>query len=71
MQTSLNNYEIRHLLNKNIRNYPNPWEKKPEPAPLPPAAPKPHPFLYNPAEDVERFKPYVDNLKQPSELDMQ
>jgi hypothetical protein len=71
MQHSLNNFEIRHLISKNIRNYPNPWEKKDDPAPAAPEAPKPHPFLYNPAEDYDRFKPYVDELRKPTELEMQ
>ena len=71
METSLNNYEIRHLLYKNIRNYPDPFHNKKEPAPVIPEPNRPHPFLYNPAEDPERFRPYVEQLRQLSELEMQ
>jgi hypothetical protein len=60
MQHSLNNFEIRHLLHKNIRNYPNPWEVKADDPPPPPEPLQPHPFRYNPAEDIERYKPYID-----------
>lgn len=67
MQDSLNNYEIRHLINKNIRNYPNPYEIK-APVPIIPKPERtPHPFLYNPAEDLERFKGW----KNAPNLDMQ
>ncbi len=27
---------------------------------------KPHPFIYNPAEDHERFKEWTDEFKQPN-----
>jgi hypothetical protein len=36
MQESLNNFEIRHLVNRNIRNYPNPFEVAAPPPPPPP-----------------------------------
>ena len=35
MQDSLNNFEIRHLINKNIKNYPNPFEIAAPPPPPP------------------------------------
>ncbi len=35
MQESLNNFEIRHLINKNIKNYPNPFDPGPPPPPPP------------------------------------
>jgi hypothetical protein len=55
MQSSLNNFEIKHLIYKNIRNYPNPFEVHVPPPPPPNPEDelkyKPHPFIYNPAED--------------------
>ncbi|KAM3144800.1 hypothetical protein pb186bvf_003109 [Paramecium bursaria] len=67
MQGSLNQYEIKHLVNKNIKNYPSPPpfltedQKKLLDQQKRQAEQYPHPFIYNPAEDLNRYS----LVKQP------
>ncbi|CAK94777.1 unnamed protein product (macronuclear) [Paramecium tetraurelia] len=57
MQQTLNQYEIKHLNNKNIKYYPlsSPPLTQEQIEYQKTISSNPHPFLYNPAEDKERF----------------
>ncbi|CAD8054724.1 unnamed protein product [Paramecium sonneborni] len=57
MQQTLNQYEIKHLNNKNIKYYPlsQPPLTQEQIEYQKSISSNPHPFLYNPADDKDRF----------------
>ncbi|CAD8143136.1 unnamed protein product [Paramecium octaurelia] len=71
MQQTLNQYEIKHLNNKNIKYYPlsSPPLTQEQIEYQKSISSNPHPFLYNPADDKDRFvygplKPAQNILEQ-------